>query len=208
MFQRIDFENGDFEMVLLPMKQHHFVAAVRDEMRSLIIPQIGWHPEMEPTLSRYLSIYYHKIAQCLLPSFNPETLTPLSRFRFFIYSEPVELEDIGPAPGLSQLDRLLGYTYQTGKTATTKPLITSGDSVLDLLADLLLVFKSDTQWLMERYPTQTLSQLAVQACKRQDPELQKRLQREADQKLFEKVNAREALRAHYERLGIPVPEDF
>lgn len=210
MYQQIDFTDGNFEMVLLPMVQHPLVSVLRDRMRLQFPAQMSWHPEMDSLLYNRLVIYYQKIAACLVPTFDVDRLTPVSRFRFFICSEPIETEH-GYLPGLSQLDQLLGYSYNHPIADPNKPakaVITSGNPIVDLTAELLLVLKSDARWLMEQYSVEFLSQMLTQMAQRQDPEAQQRLQKEKDQEYFERANVDTALKEHYEKLGIPVPNDF
>ena len=211
MFQRVDFLNGDFKLVSLPLSRHPIATAYRQQLQANLEGIGYWLPAMDSALFEAWGVYYKRIGELLEPAVDVDLLTPESRHNFFICTEPV------PSPadptqfvvGLSQLDSLLGMSYAapTAK-GVSQVVITSGDPACDLLADLLLLFKDQALPLADRLSFSALNKLVTQAAQRKDPELQKKLQNDADKKRFEQLNAGAAVREYYKRQGISVPEDF
>lgn len=217
MFQRIDFHGGYFELVSLPMARHQRCLEYRNLLREALGNNFYWIPEMDGSLYQEFAPYYRKIAELTEPAFDPDHLLPLSRHRFFICTDllphPENTEEL--IVGLPQIDTLLGLSYpppesKSGQAIAKAPSIelSSGDPIRDLLADLLIVFGADTQWLMQTYSAEYLHKLAEQAIKQKNPELKKQLQKEADEKFFQEQRAQDALRLHYIKQGIPIPDDF
>jgi len=208
MYECIEFASGDRLWVTLPMSRHAIASTIYQEFKRHLVGVYPWMWELDGTLFPRLTPYYNQIAACMLPAFAPIDLDERSRHRFFVGGDRDEANPSAPSP-LSQLERLLGLSYPdpTAKPAPP-PLITSGDPVIDLQANLLLMFKSDTQWLMDRHPIAHLSKLVVQAADQQDPNLRKTRQQERDRAALDNENTKAAIRAHYERKGIPLPDDF
>jgi len=207
MFQRVDFEDGDFDLVILPMCHYQHVAALHQQFKAQLEGVYTWMTELDSSLFPIYHRYYSKIGALLTPSIDPSLLTPLSRHHFFVGTDPIALDDGSVLPGLSQLELLMGLSYPAGK-AVEEPLITSGDRILDLEADLLLVFKGQALRLMEVRSVPYLADLLMQTARRQDPEGQKKAQQERDRKLLDNENTQRAIREHYVRQGIPIPDDF
>ena len=216
MYERVDFLDGSFLMVCLPLARHALISSYRRELRSNLDEMSYWMPSMDSTLFRTWGIYYTQISRLMEPAFDAADMTPDSRHRFFVCSTPVERHGETFA-GLPQLDLLLGMDYPQPAADPTKGdrpkdsgivHITSGDPARDLLADLLIMFKDQALPLSDRFSFDYLNKLVLQAAQRQDPELQKKLQAEADKKRFDQLNAGAAVREHYRRMGIAVPDDF
>jgi hypothetical protein len=213
MYERVDFLDGTFLMVCLPLARHALISAYRQELRSNLEGIGYWVPSMDSTLFATWGIYYTQISKLMEPAFDAAAMTPDSRHRFFICSTPVERNG-EMFVGLPQLDLLLGMGYPEPVTVDrpnqNKGIvhITSGDPARDLLADLLIMFKDQALPLSDRYSFDYLNKLVLQTAQRKDPELQKKLQAEADKKRFEQLNAGAAVREHYRRMNIVVPDDF
>lgn len=112
---------------------------------------------------------YCAIGALMNPPMSEELLDVMPsdvRHSFFIATEPVEHPALKQmVPGLSILEQLMGFRYEK---STEKAWVTSGDSLIDLHADLLICFGADgTRHLTENYGVQYLWQLVRQYSDRQ-----------------------------------------
>lgn len=112
---------------------------------------------------------YCTIGALMNPPMSEDELTVMPsdvRHSFFIATEPVEHPGLKQmVPGLSILEQLMGFRYEK---STEKTWVTSGDSLIDLHADLLICFGADgTRHLTENYGVQYLWELVRQYSDRQ-----------------------------------------
>ena len=142
MHYRLDHENGDFSLVFpLSIQKSRQATAYYQEFRRAIAGIHVWPEELDTTIFPQFKIYYQKIAHFF--DLNPDQLTLKSRHNFFVATEPIDYKG-RLIPGLSFLERLLGYDYPREDDDITQPdqaIVTTGDPTLDVIADAILIFK-------------------------------------------------------------------
>lgn len=160
----------------IPLGIYHLIAAYHAAlMAQARRVTLYWEPECDRYLYTSFSNYYHAIAQRLSDSFDPAILTPASRHRFFIASEPVPhpADSTQTLPGLSQIEQLLGMSYSkpspptTGIPAPAIAEITTGDRVLDLITDTYLIFEGAATAIIDRFDAETVGKMIRHKCDRQ-----------------------------------------
>lgn len=164
MYFRLDYINDDFTIVFpLPINISRKIAAYHQELREKTAGMNIWPETLDSDIYPEFKIYYDKIAYFF--DIKPEKLNQTSRHKFFIATEPIEYKK-QLIPGLSYLEKLLGYDYptETDETDTSTSgdeVITSGDTNLDIIADSLLIFK--VAGLENHYSINELAKLCKQA---------------------------------------------
>ena len=163
---RLDYQDGDFTLVFpLPIKESRKVAVYHQELRGAVAGLHVWPEDLDSKLYPLLKIYYHKIA--VFFEINPDQLTQESRHHFFIATEPIEYKN-QLIPGLSLLEKLLGYDYPKEDASelvkSSEEIITTGDPSLDIIADAILIFKIGG--LENHYSLDELAKLCKQANER------------------------------------------
>lgn len=208
---RLDLLDGDFLLVFEPtLKQAAELTAYHQEFLRRIQQVNGyWLVDGDSVFFAHYRIYYDKIAARCNPAFDPALLTPSSRHRFFVATNPVEHPEMKGQllPGVSGLEQLLGYTYHVQKP--TKPRVTSGDNEIDVLALLALLPTSPhLPWLAENYSITDLGKLCKQVSdKSREDEVLKELEDEWLQERFDQELA-PSVAKQLEDMGIILPEGF
>lgn len=134
------------------------------------------HPHVEP--------YYKAIAALLTPTFEVSKLTMKSCFDFFAQTDTPSR--------LSGLEQLLNLTFKEEVQDETNQVfetvrLTSGDAEIDLMSDLLLVFKGQAIPLAKSYGAEYLNKLVVHSSRRlNESEVKNQEQTDIDKKAFEK----------------------
>lgn len=214
MHYRLDYEDGDFVIVFpLPIQKSRKVSAYHQELRNAISGFHVWPEELDSKLYPALKTYYKKIA--LFFDFNPDLLTQKSRHHFFIATEPIEYKK-QLIPGLSFLEKLLGYDYPKDESAiaNSEDVISTGDPNLDIIADAILIFK--VGGLENHYSLDELAKLCKQANDRlkQAEELARGETKGGDENLESEpldddfIKDRSRLYNWLTNLGIAVPAEF
>jgi len=150
-----------------------------------------WYLEAADTLLfEAHDYYYQSIANHFDPAIEVKLLTPESRHRFFVATEPVTI-DGKTMPGMSQLEQLMGFSYPK---AAGKPSLevatTTGDYCLDIEASLLLFRPAEAHWLREAFsPTQLSAIITYANHHSSSDEEVSPLQQDADRELFERNQA-------------------
>jgi hypothetical protein len=173
---RLDFLNFDFKLIFssdIPLTKHKAIRAYHLELRKAI-EGLTVYPFGDSDLNLYadFGFYYQKVMDLIVPGINCDDLEGESRHRFFVCSEITADSKGQPRLGLSGLERLMGYSYleQEEESEPTEPPITTGDTVLDVTADINLIFKSNAKWMINTYGLDELALIARQANARmQDP---------------------------------------
>lgn len=208
---RLDFLDGDFLIVFEPVMQRaRELTAYHQEFLKRIQQVNGyWLVNGDPVFFQHYRIYYEKIAARCNPVFDPSLLTPTSRHKFFVATDPVKHPEAKDSlvPGVSGLEQLLGYTYHVQKP--TKPRITSGDNEIDILALLALLPTSPhLPWLAQNYSVSDLSKLVKQVSdKSREEEVLKELEDEWLQERFDQELAG-SVEEQLKAMGIAVPDGF
>lgn len=218
---RLDFADGSFTITQAPpMSRWRIVSRYYEEMKlhlkvvltTLIQSNAGLSLDdltvVDQRLLPQMGAYYQAIALQLVPSFNPEHLTPESRYRFFVSGELMTHPDYeNPIPGLSGLEQMLGLHHPVKNSKGKKSdviRITSGDLEIDTLADMMLVFDANALPLRETFPIQFLLPLLEQTQeRRRGSEAIKERQQERDRMAFE-ANEK-AIAAEVKRMGGMLP---
>lgn len=200
MFWKLEFTDRTLTWIDLPMANYRRAWAIYQDLRSHLAGIDTTMIELEPTLHPIARHHYQAIASLTLPTFDPDDLTSRSRWEFFIGSVDGQT--------LSGFEQLLGLSIAATDERPSPPACTTGDPALDVEVDLLLVFKEQAIDLMNRHSLSDLDRMLRQANDRQDPDAQKRHVQAQDKAKFESDAAKVALRAHYQRKGIPLPDDF
>lgn len=162
----------------IPLGRHHLIAAYHAELaRQYKQITMYWEPKCDRLLFEAFEAHYRAIAQRLPEPFDPAELTPESRHRFFVSDGmiPHPTAEGRTYPGLSQLESLLGMSYQKteavpktiGVPAPPKAVISTGDGVLDLIVDTMLVFEDLGPWVIDRFDASAIAKLITQKCDRQ-----------------------------------------
>ena len=206
-FCRLDRLDGTFVLTRSPTEDRF------DEVRAYHLELLNevrefegyYHPSADPILFEEYRFCYEAIASLLYPQFNPGDLASQSRHQFFVATDPVPHPEAPDklTPGVSMLEGLMGFGYGN---AGSEPLITTGDSGLDLRAMLLLNFKEQVPWLVANHTREELALILRQASEMQDPEFVKQKQRTRDRDNFEAQAG--AIAAQLENMGIELPEGF
>ena len=148
-----------------PTVRHKLVRAYHNELLSQI-SGMECHPSSaDAIIYPKFKKYYQKIFEFLFSTLKLSTdaLEPISRHRFFICSEPVEING-QMVLGLPELSKLMGYSLnQTTDTPAQKD---DFDPITKLTADILLIFKGRARWLLENYGVGELNQIAIAASNR------------------------------------------
>lgn len=214
MHYRLDYQDGDFVIVFpLPIQKSRRVSAYHQELRNAIAGLHVWPEELDSKIYPVLKTYYKKIAHFF--GFNSDLLTQNSRHHFFIATEPIQYKE-QLIPGLSLLEKLLGYDYPKEDRVTTdiECVISTGDPNLDIIADAILIFK--VGGLENHYSLDELAKLCKQANDRlkQAEELAKGETKGGDENLeFEPldedfVKDQSRLYNWLTNLGVVVPTEF
>lgn len=165
MYYRLDYQDGGFELIFpLPVSQSRKVSAYHQELRSAIAGVHVWPEDLDSKIYPILKVYYENIAKFF--DIDPDKLTQSSRHNFFIATEPIEYNG-QLIPGLSLLEKLLGYDYPKEtltKSDFTEEVVTTGDPNLDIIADAILIFK--VGGLENHYSLDELAKLCRQANER------------------------------------------
>lgn len=188
-FYRIDFKDSsekvpirDFLLIHTPVEKiTKEVRAYHLELLNLVRSFDNfWLIESDKVLFAILEIYYQKIADRLIPSFDAKKLESESRHRFFVADKYY-----GDTNWLSGLEYLMGYRFdepKSSKPGETQIIITSGDNHLDLVAELhLQLERTQIEWLINNYSQEDLQKIIKQISdRRQGKELIEKMQREKD----------------------------
>lgn len=173
-----------------PTKPDHFeVRAYHLELLSQVGQFTGFYlPQADAVLFESFDLFYQAIANLLQPRFEARQIEPRSRHSFFIATDPVP-NPLNPdelVPGLSGLETLMGYELPTPPTKETPIHLTSGDPDADLVAAMLVTFKTSALSLMSRYCRSDLINILSQSQNLlRGDEAIKALQQERDRELFE-----------------------
>ena len=124
-----------------------------------------------------------------------EDLLPKYRHQFFIATDPVAVGD-RTLPGLSGIQKLLGYSYSTNAKPKKKTnaipvadlsMVTTGDQVLDTFTALHLAFGDSATWIADNFGLPDCNKLIEHLYDRRDTESAlKRIQTRIDKQYFEK----------------------
>lgn len=142
------------------------VRAYHLELLSRVMSIDGYHlPEADPLLFESFEPFYDAIAQRLCHKFDPRLLTSLSRQQFFISMgvEPDPDDAAKLVVSLSGLERLMGFTHHRPIADSKAITLTSGDTDMDLLASLELIFQDRVAWLVDHHARADLLKLLSQA---------------------------------------------
>lgn len=215
MHYRLDYADDDFVIVFpLPIKESRKVAAYHQALRSAIAGRHVWPEESDSILFPAFKRYYQKIAGFF--DIDTDRLTPISRHHFFIATEPIEYKN-QKIPGLSYLEKLLGYDYPSetpSEQPTQEKIITTGDLNLDVITDAILIFKIGG--LENYYSLNELVKICKQANERlkQAEELARGEAKGGDENLETEVQdedfVKEKARLYnwLTNLGVSVPVEF
>jgi len=166
----------DFVLLLpenIPLNIHRTVLAYHLELQTAIQGMPVYPPETDSVIYPRYKRYYEKILELICPRIHPDRLSYDSRHAFFIGTDPAPNPDGKNSDnltmGLPQLSILMGYKISNEKDEATeeedvvhKPSST-GDSVLDIETDILLIFKSAAPYLLAHHGIENLGKIAMQA---------------------------------------------
>ena len=177
MYQPIETTHG-IALVTLPAVPNALQAKV---YRELLVEQVKASPYQSKALRgpllKQLTPILTDIAQVLVPPLNIDEVDDRALEKLFL----------GTATELSQLDQLLGY--EVGVEPDKRPpeeIITSGDALLDLVADSFLV--SESLELAKNFDPATLARVLKQMRDRQNAkEVIRKRYEESDLKLYEQL---------------------
>lgn len=213
MHYRLDYQDGDFVIVFpLPIQKSRRVSAYHQELRNAIAGIHVWPEELDAKIYPILKTYYRKIAHFF--DINSDLLTQNSRHHFFIATEPIQYKE-QLIPGLSLLEKLLGYDYPKEDFITTDiDVVSTGDPTLDVIADAILIFK--VGGLENHYSLDELAKLCKQANDRlkQAEELAKGETKGGDENLESEpldedfVKDQSRLYNWLTNIGVVVPAEF
>lgn len=216
---RLDYDDGAFIIVFpLSIRESRKLMAYYLEFRKAIANSHVYPETLDDVLFPRFKFYYQRISQFF--GFTPEKLTQISRHHFFVATEPFQYKG-ETVPGLSYLQRLLGYDYPNESSNSSssidtqhREIISTGDPNLDIVADALLIFK--VGGLENYYSLEELAKLCKQANERlrQAEELAREESKGGDENLesesldedFVKNKAR--LYNWLVNLGVDVPVEF
>lgn len=199
-FWRLELEaSDDFLLVESPsFAIAHVIRAYHLELLSRVraLPNYE-NDDKDSVFFRVLAPCYEKISSRLLPSHNASQLNSSSRHKFFIAAE------LRGEYWISGLELLMGYDFQISNPKASTLQVTSGNSEIDLLAELLLIPESNNilKWLIEKKSPQYLWSLVKQISdRRRGKEALDELQR------FQDLNACEASMEEMRVAGFIIPE--
>ncbi len=185
-FWRLDTEDNFFLVEAPPLASSAIIRAYHLELL-LRVKNLDnyWLVELDQILFSNLGNYYQNISKYLNPKFDCFYLTPESRHRFFIASEP--RGDVW----ISGLELLMGYDFQLNEVE--KPLaVTSGNYEIDILADLIISIPNQIKYLSENKTPQYLSKLLKQISDRtRGKEAIEELQRQKDLEICNSLTTEE-----------------
>ena len=207
-YDRLDLKGGDYRLVFPPsMAKYPLIFAHYQEFRRSLEGLPVWPTGIDEHLYPRLRVHYQKIGRLL--GFDSDRLIPESRHEFFVATEPVVVPAIAPdpIPGLSGLERLLGLSYpEETEAKADKVMITSGSVDIDLLVDLVLLFKENAQWIYRQFPREFVAKAIKQGSDRlRGEDAIKELQKQKDTEYTEQNYS--AIAAQMRLRGIPVPEE-
>lgn len=156
----MDFEDGSFLLVGEPSHDRApLVRAYHQELLNQVRQFQHYHLlEADAVLFEEFAPYYQAIANQLDPPFDVATLTPTSRQRFFIATDPIcpQLDSDTWFAGLSQLEELMGFEMVIGENGGGEESI---DPHLELLTGLLLFRPSEAEWMSHRFSSRQLGKI-------------------------------------------------
>jgi hypothetical protein len=217
MWKRLDFIDGDFVLLFksdIPAHLHLQIRAYHMELQQELSGIPVWPvDEVSAVLYNNFGKYFCKVTDLL--KLDCDRLTDESRHLLLVCSAPVgEGENL--RPGLSYLEQLMGYSLeqkpqQSAPSSTPPP--TTGDYVLDVKADLYLIFKRHAPQLWQMHSLEECALLCKQASERmKDPDEKEdstgwdKKAKVVDDDIF--LEKKSEVISRLSAIGVSVPEEF
>ena len=235
--EKIEFIDGSFVLVRAPntyaaldINQYYLDFKREVQGKTLwLINNDAKLAELQQTVYAVYSGRIKQLAEMLHPGLEQrcDEMALDSRHRFFVASQPIDYEN-EKLPGLSGLDRLLGYSHkntviqkehpeQEDDSAFIEQIIDStGSHILDLIVDANLVFKGRADRLLKRHSPTEITNMLIYAGKRLKPP-EEQLADKMESPIYRDVELptesdgfkakRDHVMAQLEGMGIEMPVD-
>jgi hypothetical protein len=164
-FERLDLIDGNFILIEAPsVLKHAKIKALLGELHKEL-KGLDVSSDVDLQIYPIFSNFYQQIGDLLTPKVNCDMLLSESRHSFFVCTDPITIANGEQILGLSRLEQLMGYGYKEGEESTGNyddgP--SSGDTLLDAIADSLLIFKKNAPFMFKHFSLEDVSKIALQA---------------------------------------------
>ncbi len=171
-FERLELINGDFILVEAPtILVHARVRALQVELHSSLLGLNVLDSGVDLEIYPIYKNYYQHIGDLLTPRVLCDELVSKSRHEFFVCTAPYIASNGEEVLGLSKLETLMGYSQDTSPVSeigkkNDSEIITTGDNLLDIIADSLLIFKKNAFNVFKTFSLEDTAAIALQASQR------------------------------------------